>query len=239
MKWGHVQLSRLRQGAGPVCTRPLFSSLRWGWKRWLEVPQWEAGYTSPPSSGVGGCRLDHAANHKRECFVASWERGTDQDTETKTLEETAEVHLEPYRVVFTARTFLAPGNKMGMNLKFLLPFWMNSFWSWATHKHTCEPQPHWMRFIPECCEREGPSPVCGCKPCWRSSRRSPGQTGTWSPSRSTWDWWWWWSGTPSEGADNISIITHLNLPVYACSGWGNNLPSDKMNRIVIFVFFFL
>lgn len=31
-------------------------------------------------------------------------------------------------------TLFAPGNTMGMNLKFLLPFWMNSFWSCAAGK---------------------------------------------------------------------------------------------------------
>lgn len=38
-------------------------------------------------------------------------------------------------------TFLAPGNRMGMNLKFLLPFWMNSLWSWETRTRSSETWP--------------------------------------------------------------------------------------------------
>lgn len=37
-------------------------------------------------------------------------------------------------------TFLAPGNMMGMNLKFLLPFWMNSLWSCTQTKGTSKEQ---------------------------------------------------------------------------------------------------
>lgn len=114
-------------------------------------------------------------------------------------------------------TFLAPGNRIGMNLKFLLPFWMNSFCSWVTHTgkpHTQFDFTAAMRarsfslslrlFQSSFGPHSGRSPVYVCKPCCRSSRRSPGQQGMRSPSRSTWGWWWWWWDTLSKTRENYN-----------------------------------
>ena len=97
-------------------------------------------------------------------------------------------------------------------------------------------------------------PVCVCRRCWRSSRRSPGQQGRLSPSHSTWDWWWWWSDTLSGWGDNInmtayqsclrSIIKHLYtihsvLHRDESSEWGRSLYQKYFEATFLFLSIFI
>lgn len=100
-------------------------------------------------------------------------------------------------------TFLAPGNRIGMNLKFLLPFWMNSLWSWETRTRSSE---EWEPSSSRYSSAWRCWPVCEYKQCSGSCHRSPAQTGRPLPSRSTWDWWWWWSSTPSGRVGDMGAL---------------------------------
>lgn len=119
------------------------------WRQWWGAARWGADCTSPPSSAAAEYPPGRGATGRCACSGASWGRDAGDHTAEENNLKSASLRTDatgglhkrargtrslPLLPQGVKLTFVAPGNRMGMNLKFLLPFWMNSFWSCIGHR---------------------------------------------------------------------------------------------------------